>query len=125
MDPLITNGIDPALMRVLEKRGDERQPLLRRKRAAAVKQAGEGDGDGEGELEESQETTYETSDAGDGADETEIDPNDKNDSGSDNDNGDSDRNDRDGDNVGGDDGGCEDTDLENGEGPQHTLDDLA
>ena len=26
MDPLITNGIDPALLRVLDKRGDERDP---------------------------------------------------------------------------------------------------
>ncbi len=32
MDPLITNGIDPALLRVLEKRGQERDPALRRKR---------------------------------------------------------------------------------------------
>jgi len=32
MDPLITNGIDPALLRVLEKRGDEREPATRRKR---------------------------------------------------------------------------------------------
>ncbi len=34
MDPLITNGIDPALLRVLEKRGDERDPVPRRKRPA-------------------------------------------------------------------------------------------
>ncbi len=34
MDPLITNGIDPALLRVLEKRGQERDPLPRRKRPA-------------------------------------------------------------------------------------------
>ena len=32
MDPLITNGIDPALLRVLEKRGQERDPADRRKR---------------------------------------------------------------------------------------------
>ncbi len=32
MDPLITNGIDPALLRVLEKRGEERDPVPRRKR---------------------------------------------------------------------------------------------
>ena len=32
MDPLITNGIDPALLRVLEKRGDERAPVPRRRR---------------------------------------------------------------------------------------------
>ena len=35
MDPLITNGIDPALLRVLEKRGEERDPVPRRKRPAA------------------------------------------------------------------------------------------
>jgi hypothetical protein len=34
MDPLITNGIDPALLRVLEKRGDEHAPVPRRKRPA-------------------------------------------------------------------------------------------
>jgi hypothetical protein len=33
MDPFITNGIDPALLRVLEKRGDERDALPRRKRS--------------------------------------------------------------------------------------------
>jgi hypothetical protein len=32
MDPLITNGIDPALLRVLEKRGQERDRAARRKR---------------------------------------------------------------------------------------------
>ena len=32
MDPLITNGIDPALLRVLEKRGQERDPASRRRR---------------------------------------------------------------------------------------------
>lgn len=35
MDPLITNGIDAALLRVLEKRGDERDALPRRKRSGA------------------------------------------------------------------------------------------
>ena len=34
MDPLITNAIDPALLRVLEKRGQERDPAARRKRPA-------------------------------------------------------------------------------------------
>ena len=34
MDPLITNAIDPALLRVLEKRGDTRDPAPRRKRTA-------------------------------------------------------------------------------------------
>lgn len=32
MDPLITNGVDPALLRVLEKRGQERDPEPRRRR---------------------------------------------------------------------------------------------
>jgi hypothetical protein len=32
MDPLITNGIDPALLRVLEKRGDTREGAPRRRR---------------------------------------------------------------------------------------------
>ncbi|MGA3092982.1 MAG: hypothetical protein ABSD75_30680 [Terriglobales bacterium] len=32
MDPLITDGIDPALLRVLEKRGHDRDPGPRRKR---------------------------------------------------------------------------------------------
>ncbi len=32
MDPLITNGIDPALLRVLEKRGDTREAVPRRRR---------------------------------------------------------------------------------------------
>jgi hypothetical protein len=34
MDPLITNGIDPTLLRVVEKRGQERDPAPRRKRPA-------------------------------------------------------------------------------------------
>lgn len=36
MDPLITNGVDPALLRVLEKRGDARDVLPRRKRGGAA-----------------------------------------------------------------------------------------
>lgn len=34
MDPLITNGIDPGLLRVIEKRGQERDREPRRKRPA-------------------------------------------------------------------------------------------
>ena len=34
MDPLITDGIDAALMRVLERRGNERDPPPRSKRPA-------------------------------------------------------------------------------------------
>jgi hypothetical protein len=36
MEPLITNAIDPALLRVLEKRRDERDPAPRRKRPPAA-----------------------------------------------------------------------------------------
>jgi len=36
MDPLITNGVDPALLRTLEKRGHERDAGARRKRPAAA-----------------------------------------------------------------------------------------
>jgi len=32
MDPLITNGIDPGLLRVIERRGQERDREVRRKR---------------------------------------------------------------------------------------------
>ncbi|MFY9561126.1 MAG: hypothetical protein WAQ52_12905 [Terriglobales bacterium] len=35
MDPLITNRLDPALLRVLEKRGGEHEPPPRRRRPAA------------------------------------------------------------------------------------------
>jgi hypothetical protein len=35
MDPLITNGIEPVMLRGLEKRADERDPVPRRKRPAA------------------------------------------------------------------------------------------
>ncbi|MFZ0798286.1 MAG: hypothetical protein WCA13_06985 [Terriglobales bacterium] len=41
MDPLITNGIDPALLRVLEKRGQERDPTPRRKRPAVPEKPAE------------------------------------------------------------------------------------
>jgi hypothetical protein len=34
MDPLITNGIDPSLLRVIEKRGQERDPMPQRRRSA-------------------------------------------------------------------------------------------
>ena len=39
MDPLITNGIDPALLRVLEKRGDQRDAVPRRKRTVVPDEA--------------------------------------------------------------------------------------
>ena len=41
MDPLITNGIDPALSRVLEKRGQEREAVPRRKRPAMPEKTAE------------------------------------------------------------------------------------
>jgi len=34
VDPLFTNRIDPGLMRVIEKRGNEREDLPRRRRPA-------------------------------------------------------------------------------------------
>jgi hypothetical protein len=50
MDPLITNGIDPALLRVLEKRGEAREPLPRRKRVVAPERPPEAESD-EGEIQ--------------------------------------------------------------------------
>jgi hypothetical protein len=54
MEPLITNGIDPALLRVIEKRGQERDPEMRRRRAgtkpARVSEASEQENGG-GDLE--------------------------------------------------------------------------
>jgi hypothetical protein len=48
MDPLITNAIDPALLRVLEKRGEARDPARPRKRVpprvAAIEEESTGDG---------------------------------------------------------------------------------
>lgn len=41
MDPLITNGIDPALLSVVDKRGQERDPEARRKRPAMTEKAAE------------------------------------------------------------------------------------
>ncbi|HVM94658.1 MAG TPA: hypothetical protein VMT67_17680 [Terriglobales bacterium] len=35
MDPLITNGVDPGLLRVIDKRGQERDREPRRKRVPA------------------------------------------------------------------------------------------
>ncbi len=35
MDPLLTNRLDPALLRVLEKRGNEHEPPPKRRRPAA------------------------------------------------------------------------------------------
>jgi hypothetical protein len=43
MDPLITNAIDPALLRVLDKRGQERDSAARRKRPPAPEKAADGD----------------------------------------------------------------------------------
>jgi len=35
VEPLITNRLDPALLRVVDKRGSERDPTPRRRRATA------------------------------------------------------------------------------------------
>jgi hypothetical protein len=45
MDPLITDGIDPALLRVLEKRGQQHDEGLRRRRVPAPNAAKEGEAD--------------------------------------------------------------------------------
>lgn len=37
MEPLITNGIDPVMLRVPEKRGSDRDPMPPRRRPAAKK----------------------------------------------------------------------------------------
>jgi hypothetical protein len=49
MDPLITNGIEPVMLRGLEKRGNERDPLPRRKRPPVSEKTVEGE-ESEGEL---------------------------------------------------------------------------
>ncbi len=41
MDPLLTNGIDPALLRVLEKRGNDREPPPARRRATSPRTVGQ------------------------------------------------------------------------------------
>ncbi len=46
MDPLITNGVDPALLRVLEKHGRERDAEMRRRRPPTPPPAEE-DGNGD------------------------------------------------------------------------------
>ena len=43
MDPLLTNGIDPALLRVLDKRGQERDAAARRKRPLVPEKSGDGE----------------------------------------------------------------------------------
>ena len=43
MDPLITNAIDPALLRVLDKRGQERDSEARRKRPPLPEKPGGGE----------------------------------------------------------------------------------
>lgn len=41
MDPLLTNRIDPALLRVLEKRGNEHEAPPKRRRPAALEKVTE------------------------------------------------------------------------------------
>ena len=55
MDPLLTNRIDPSLMRVIEKRGGERDAAPRRRRAAAPERAAEDEE--KNEAEENPEAT--------------------------------------------------------------------
>jgi len=59
MDPLITNGIDPALLRVLDKHGQERDSAPRRKRPAREKTPGEFDAESESEVESGAEANAE------------------------------------------------------------------
>jgi|HubBroStandDraft_4_1064222.scaffolds.fasta_scaffold554218_2 hypothetical protein len=47
MEPLITHGIDPALLRVLEKRGQEHDSTPRRKRPALPAKAVEAEAEAE------------------------------------------------------------------------------
>jgi hypothetical protein len=51
MDPLITNRIDAALLRGLEKRGEERDPGPRRKRPAVPEKTVEEEVEEEPDLE--------------------------------------------------------------------------
>ncbi|MGA7291816.1 MAG: hypothetical protein WBW53_09230 [Terriglobales bacterium] len=56
MDPLITNGIDPVLLRVLEKRGHERDGASPRKRPATPAKPEEVEGmDGENSGEDARD----------------------------------------------------------------------
>ena len=59
MDPLVTNGIDPSLLRVIEKRGSEREATPRRRRTAAPEKAAKNE---EEENEENPETPRHTLD---------------------------------------------------------------
>ena len=56
MDPLLTNRIDPSLMRVIEKRGGERDATPRRRRAAAPERAAKDEE--KNEAEENPETKH-------------------------------------------------------------------
>lgn len=47
MEPLGTNGFDPALLRVIEKRGHEHEQTPRRKRTAAPERASDENGGAE------------------------------------------------------------------------------
>ncbi len=41
MDPLITNGIDPALLRIVDRRGQQREAVPRRKRSSSAESPAE------------------------------------------------------------------------------------
>lgn len=52
MDSLITNAIDPALLRVLDKRGQERDSAARRKRPPIAEKSVNGEYEEEGSNQE-------------------------------------------------------------------------
>jgi len=54
MDPLITNGVDPGLLRVVDKRGHERDRQLQRKRAPASETSVEEDEQGKEQNKETE-----------------------------------------------------------------------
>ena len=56
MEPLITNQLDPALLRVIEKRGNERESPSRRRRQPAPEKPAAGEESG------SEQTTHEIDD---------------------------------------------------------------
>ena len=57
MDPLVTNGIDPSLLRVIEKRGGERDAAPRRRRMAAPEKAAKNEEEENGENPETPKHT--------------------------------------------------------------------
>jgi len=62
MDPLITNAIDPALLRVLDKRGQERDSAVQRKRPPVPEKSVEGESEEESNEETGSDTPKHTLD---------------------------------------------------------------